>query len=89
METSHFEVNRRLDWGFAILNEIGFLEPSLQRRAVGHGEGTVAASEAAGDDIHPRCDDCRNLCCCIHLGRPSMSWIDMHGWGNGKQSNLD
>ncbi len=61
VETSHFEANFRLDWGFAVLDEIGFLEPSLQHRAVGHGEGAVAASEAAGNDVHPQCDDCRNV----------------------------
>jgi hypothetical protein len=61
VEMSHFEANCCLDWGFAILNEMGFLEPSLQHCAVGHGEGAVASSEAAGDDIHPWCDDCRNV----------------------------
>ncbi len=61
MEMSHFEANHHLDWGFGTLNEIGFLEPSLRCCAVGHGEGAVAASEAARDDIHPRCDDCHNV----------------------------
>jgi hypothetical protein len=61
VETSHFKANRRLDWGFAVLDEIGFLEPSLQGCAVGHGDGAVTASEAAGNDIHPRCDDHRDV----------------------------
>ena len=61
METSHFKVNCCLDWVFAVLNEIGFIEPSLQRCAVGHGEGAVTASEAACNDIHPWCDDCHNV----------------------------
>jgi hypothetical protein len=35
--------------------------PSLQQRAVGHGEGAVTASEVTGNDIHPQCDDHRGV----------------------------
>jgi hypothetical protein len=62
MVTSHFELNSCLDLVFAILNEVGFLEPTFQCCVVGHEEGAIAMQESSHYDVHQwRNDRCEVL----------------------------
>jgi hypothetical protein len=58
---SHSKSTCCLDWVFAILNEVGFLEPTFQHCVVGHGEGTINVQESSRNDVHPWCNDCCKL----------------------------
>jgi hypothetical protein len=57
MMTSHFESNCCLDWVLAILDEVGFLEPTVQCCVVGHGKGLIAMQESCRYDVHPWSND--------------------------------
>ncbi len=43
------------------LSEVGLAEPSCQRRAVGHREGTIPSTQAAGQHVNPRRNDGRDV----------------------------
>jgi hypothetical protein len=57
MVKSYFKLYCCLGWVFAVIDEVGFLEPTFQCCVVGHGKGAFAMEESSRYDVHPRHND--------------------------------